>query len=184
MEKVNEIWKPINGFEGLYEVSNTGLVRSMDRVIVTKRGVKKPLKGKILKPNMNDGYAYICLSKDGKELKYKAHRLVAEAFIPNPDNLPYINHKNECKSDNRVENLEWCTKWYNEHYGTFHEKSVTNLRKKLGRPICQYDMNGNFIREYACIVDTDKHGFCSDSVGDCCRGRLKQHRGYIFRYKQ
>ena len=179
---LEEEWKDIRGYEGMYQVSSHGSVRSVDRLITTKRGVKKPLKGKILRPCMNEGYAYTCLSRHGIEKRFKIHRLVAEAFIDNPESLPYVNHKNEIKSDNRVNNLEWCTKWYNEHYGSFHERSVGNMRKKVGKRVIQLDVNSNIIRKYECISDVAKFGFSAGCVGNCCHGRQKLHKGYIFHF--
>ena len=110
-----EIWRPIEGYEGLYEVSNLGRVRSLDRY--DSRNQFR--KGRIMKQN-NDGrdYMSIQLCLNGKLKKYFVHRLVAEAFLPNPDNLPQVNHKDEDKSNNRVDNLEWCTAKYNLSYGT------------------------------------------------------------------
>ena len=180
--RTKEIWKPIPNYEGYYEASSLGRIRSVDRVVKNGNWTK-PVRGRVLKVCVNDGYIYCSLSKDGKVKQQKVHRLVAITFIPNPDNLPYINHKNEDKGDNRVENLEWCTKWHNEHYGTFQEKAKSGVRRVNGRPVVQYDVNGNVIREYECIVDVRKYGFSDDSVGDCCRDELTRHRGYIFRYK-
>ena len=103
---MDEIWKPVVGYEGLYEVSNFGRVRSLRR-------------NKILKlKNEVDGYIRVTLCNGGTEKLYQVHRLVAQAFIPNPDNLPQINHKDEVKSNNIVTNLEWCTVHYNNTYGT------------------------------------------------------------------
>lgn len=98
-----EEWKDIVGYEGLYKVSNIGRVY----------GVKRK---HILKHNSNHGYFLVCLCKCGAEKYFRIHRLVAEAFIPNPDKLPYVNHKDENKQNNAVDNLEWCTAQYNTEY--------------------------------------------------------------------
>ena len=110
-----EEWKEIPGYEGLYEVSNTGQVRSLDRY--DNRNCFR--KGKVLSPGKDtNGYLQVILSCNGKHKSIKVHRLIAQAFIPNPDNLPEINHKNEDKTNNRVDNLEWCDATYNINYGT------------------------------------------------------------------
>ena len=117
---MEEIWKPVKGFEGYYEVSNLGRVRSIDRVVVdTVRNCERLLKGKVLiqKDNGN-GYKNVMFCKEHKIYNKYVHRLIAEAFLPNPDNLPQVNHKDEDKSNNRVDNLEWCTSFYNNEYGT------------------------------------------------------------------
>lgn len=102
-------WVPIVGYEGLYEVSSQGDVRSIDRLETTKGNYLKKRRGVSLKPGKVRGYNRVSLCKNGCIKQISVHRLVAEAFIPNPDNKPCINHKNAIKSDNRVENLEWCT---------------------------------------------------------------------------
>ena len=117
---MEEIRKPVKGFEGYYEVSNLGRVRSIDRVVVdTVRNCERLLKGKVLiqKDNGN-GYKNVMFCKEHKLYNKYVHRLVAEIFLPNPDNLPQVNHKDEDKSNNRVDNLEWCTSFYNNEYDT------------------------------------------------------------------
>ena len=176
-----EKWKPIPGYEGYYEVSSIGRVRSIDR-IVQNGAWAKPVYGRILKLNNNDGYMYCSLCKDGKPKPHKVHRLVALAFVPNPNNLPYINHKNEDKGDNRVENLEWCTKWYNEHYGNFSQK-ISAIKREKARSVVQYDLQGNFVRKYSCLTEVKEYGFNSDVAGDCCRGKTVTHNGFVFRFE-
>ena len=106
---LNEVWKPVKGFEGLYEVSNLGNVRSVDRYVMNGNRCCL-LKGKPRKPYYkSDGYLKITLSKNKKGKNYSVHRLVAEAFIPNPNDLPFIDHINTIRDDNKVENLQWCT---------------------------------------------------------------------------
>ena len=118
-----EEWRPVVGYEGLYEVSNTGQVRSLDRYIKNGHSSYRLHKGKVISLLKGEyGYIQVNLYYNGKNYKKYVHRLVAQAFIPNPDNLPQINHKDEDKTNNRVDNLEWCTAKYNINYGTRKDK--------------------------------------------------------------
>ena len=112
---MTEEWRSIEGYEGQYEVSSYGRVRSLDMYVKSCYGSYRLRKGKILSPGIRpDGYLVVSL----KYKMFRVHRLVAQAFIPNPDNLPQVNHKDEDKSNNRVDNLEWCDSKYNNNYGT------------------------------------------------------------------
>ena len=166
MNNSEEIWKDIKGFEGLYQISSLGQVKSLRR-------------NKILKPKKHRcGYLIIDLCNIGEKTKY-IHRLVAEAFIPNPHNLTQVNHKNENKKDNNVENLEWCSPQYNSTYGTRLER-FSNSKKKV---VLQFDLDNNFIKEWKSAVDIQKEtGFEKGSIGRCCRNQQYQAYGYIWRY--
>ena len=158
--------KDIKGYEGLYAVTSCGKVYSYK-------------SKKFLKPKDNGyGYLFVTLCKDGKMKKYKVHRLVAMAYLPNPENLPQINHKDENKANNCLQNLEWCDASYNINYGT-HNKKVSNSLKK---PILQYDLDGNFIREWPSARDVGKE--VRSNIGYCLRGRNKTAYGYIWKYKE
>ena len=116
--QIEEIWKPIKNYEGLYEVSNLGRIKGVTRYVKGKVGYRIQ-KEKIRKCEVSsNGYLHVLLCKNGKYTTHNVHRLVAGAFIPNPDNLPEINHKDENKENNCVDNLEWCTRKYNMNYGT------------------------------------------------------------------
>ena len=119
---MEEIWKTIKGYEGLYEVSNLGRVRSLDRCVVYANGQVHIHRGKILRPGISNVYMQVHLCKCGDMKQPLVHRLVADAFIPNPENLPQVNHKDEDPSNNKVRNLEWCTSEYKINYGTRKEK--------------------------------------------------------------
>ena len=129
-----KIWKDIKGYEGYYQVSNTGFIRSVDRWITYKNGSKHFLKGEPLKGRPDrDGYLIIGLAKEGKQRYIGIHRLVAEAFIPNPNNLPQVNHKDENKTNNSVWNLEWCTSKYNVNYGTGNSRRSKTHKGRPGK---------------------------------------------------
>lgn len=134
-----EIWKDIKGYKGWYQVSNIGRVKSLDRKIIDSMGRIYSYKGKLLKLSLtHDGYLYVSLAKNGNARSRTINNLVAEAFIPNPSNLPEVNHKDEDKLNNKVSNLEWCTRKYNINYGTgIQKRSKSNSGKNnpnFGKP--------------------------------------------------
>lgn len=191
-----EIWKDIAGYEKMYQVSNLGRVRSLDRY--SWNGYKYWLqRGKILKPcQQKSGYLNVDLS-DGhsKSHKYRVHRLVAQAFIPNPNNYPQVNHKDEDKSNNKVENLEWCTAKYNLNYG-HHNKKAANTRMKNGfekiaikngrmvsKPVIQLTLDGKIIKYYNSQSEAArKNNIKSGGISDCCNKKIKYYKGYLWEF--
>lgn len=185
---MDEVWKDIEGYEGKYQVSNTGQVRSLN---YRRSGESKLLK----QDTTNNGYKRVYLSKNGENKRYLIHRLVAMTFIPNPDNLPIVNHKDEDKTNNNVNNLEWCTHEYNMNYGTRNERVGKKKREQMtgkkgkdtpgAKPIIMHDKEGNFIRRFECIVDANeyfgKDRSCSN-ITMCLKGKNKTAYGYIFTY--
>ena len=172
-----EKWKSVIGFEGLYEVSDKGRIRSIDRWI-EQQGRMQLYKGCIMSQYINNsGYLMIRLSKENKKYSFTVHRLVASAFVPNPNGFQYVNHKDENKTNNSADNLEWCTNEYNINYGT----ATLRRAKKMGTKICQYDLEGNLINEYYSIKNAAKvNGIPSSTIGDCVRGNICQSHGYIW----
>lgn len=185
---MDEIWKPVKGFEGLYEVSNLGRVRSLDRK-VRNRGGFALKKGKILSDAAVSGHGYrkVGLWKDNMGTNALVHRLVAEAFIPNPDNLPEVNHKDENPRNNCVENLEWCDGYYNMTYGTLQQRKADKLRgRPIGsQPILQYSKDGELIARYdsalkaAEAINGDNSAICK-----CANGKVKTSYGFVWKWEQ
>ena len=175
---MEEIWKDKKDYEGLYQVSNLGRAKSLDRYIKGKGHSLHLKKGRILKPMKdNNGYLKVRLYNGEKSKTFNLHRLVAEAFIPNPNNLPEVNHKNEIKTDNRVENLEWCDRKYNMTYGN----RLNNVKK----PVIQYTLDGEFVREWESAKQAEREGgFNQGSICMCCRGNSKYHKGFKWSYKK
>lgn len=186
MSEIKEEWRPVVGYEGLYEVSNLGRVKSLDRVVTGKNGGQYPFKGKILKQrNDKDGYLTVYLCGNGKDKLKKVHRLVGETFLPNTDNLPVINHKDENKLNNCVDNLEWCTVCYNNTYGTRTEKISRKLiNGKKSKQVYQYNLEGELVNIWPSINETGRNGFNIGCVNGCCLGKknYKTHKKYIWRY--
>ena len=182
---MEEIWKDIEGFEGLYQVSNLGRVRSLDREI---RQNNRPyyIKGRILK-NIKGEYYYVNLhGEDGAVRKLKVHRLVADAFIPNPDNLPQINHKNENKMDNRVENLEWVTAQQNCNYGTRNHRMGEALKiQPRCKEVEQLSIDNIHINTFPSIKGASRQtGIDHTCISLCCRGITKTAGGYRWKFKE
>lgn len=177
----NEIWENVNGYSN-YQVSNLGRVKSKNWEIKAKikNNSKIIRKGKILKPiKYGNYYAVDLVDNFGKIKRTLIHRLVAQAFIPNPNNLPCVNHKNEVKTDNKVENLEWCTHKYNCNYGTRNEK----IKDKLGKPVYQINKDGLIIKYYKSISEAarsvDRNITC---IYDCCIGKQKTSAGFYWKF--
>jgi len=175
-----EEWRAVPGYEGYYEVSSLGNVRSLDRSVTTRNGVTKLIRGKTLtqvRYNGKDNYVGVVFCKEGVKAKYSVHRLVALAFIPNPNNLPEINHKDENKQNNAVENLEWCDRRYNNLYGS------ANIRKAMtqGKPVLQL-LNGEIINAYPSAgLAAACTGASQGGISSCCRGEMKTSGGFEWR---
>jgi len=179
----NEIWRDIKGYEYLYQVSNLGRVKSVSRK-VSRGNSFYTVKEKILNYGVDRlGYTRVVLSNKCNCRTFLVHRLVAEAFIPNPNNLPYINHKDENPSNNCIDNLEWCTQKYNVNYGTTQQRhSITN-----GKSINQYDLQGNFINNWQSASHASRAlGINRSNIWRCCNGYTKKmnYKGYKWEYAE
>lgn len=188
-----EIWKDIEGYERMYQVSNEGHIRSLGRL--DSAGHKLKGRNRKLKQN-KDGYFEVSLCKDGKRRYYLVHRLVALAFLDNPLNLPLVNHKDCNPAKNVISNLEWCTEQYNTTYADAKDKMVANTdfksrelkcnRKEIAKKQCkkvyQYDSNLNLIKEWESIREAGRNGFVRSSIVKCCNGKYSKHKNYIWSF--
>lgn len=185
-----EIWKDIKGYENLYQVSNLGNVKSLDKYINNGTGLFFK-KGQNLKIKVYKGYCYIRLNKNGEQKQFLLHRLVAEHFIPNPENKPCIDHINTDKTDNRIENLRWVTQKENVNNPLSINKMKQNhhLKNRFGKlnphsiPILQFTKDGELIRKWDCIKDVERElNFSGGYVGNCCKGKKQIAYGYKWKY--
>ena len=179
-----EIWKDIKDYEGLYQVSNLGNVRSLDMTIIqlhhwSNQYVKHIYKGRLLKGSKNsNGYRTITLHKGKKTEKRLLHRMIAEAFIPNPNNYNYINHKDNNPSNNNVNNLEWCTQSYNIKYAYEQGNKTPPNTKEINQL-----KNGNILRTFISISDAErKTGIKGANISKCCRKLRNYAGGYQWEY--
>lgn len=179
---MQEIWKDVVNYEGLYQVSNFGNVKSISRTV--KRNPNKtgnlPLKSRLLSPvTRRNGYKRVSLSKNGETKSFYVHRLVAEAFISNPNNYQQVNHKDENKGNNCVGNLEWCTRDYNMKYGTIGIR----ISKSKSNMVFQYDLYGNLIRSFQSVKQAHENTKISESsIYNCCLGYSKSAGGFIWSF--
>lgn len=173
---MTELWKDIDGYEGLYQVSNLGNVRSL------KWRRTKTIKNLCLKRH-NKGYLQVGLTKDNVSKMYLVHRLVAQAFMENPNNYECINHKDENKQNNIVENLEWCTKAYNNQYSRKKHCFSKRRGKEISKNILQLDLENRVIKIWensrTIFLET---GMKQWSISECCRGNRNQAYGYKWQY--
>lgn len=190
---MEEIWKVIDEYPD-YMVSNMGRVKSIERNDYRGRN----LKSKILTPRYNTrGYISVVLYKNGKPQTFRVNRLVAQVFIPNPENKPEVDHINANKFDNRVENLRWVTHKENMNNPIY----INNLSKRIGgknnpqfgrtgkmspnsKPIIQFTLNGEFVRKWNCAADAEReNGYNSNRIRTCCKDNSKTSGGYRWGYE-
>ena len=171
MNNNEENWKDIEEYEGLYQISDKGRIKSIgygkERILNLKRNTK--------------GYLQVNLSKNGEHKWCLIHRLVALAFLSNPNNLPQVNHKDEDKTNNKVENLEWCDSKYNNNYGT----KIQRQSEKISKPVLQYTKDGKFVKEWKSATYAGNIlQFFSTYITKCCKGKCKSAYNFIWKYKK
>lgn len=167
LETIMKKWKPIIGYEGKYEISTNGEVKSLKRKF---QATEKILKPAILK----SGYYAVGLSKNGEVRTHLNHRLVAEAFIDNPYGKPQVNHIDEVKTNNNIENLEWVTNKENCNHGTKNDWSF--------KPVIKKSKSGKILHTYAKLTNVKQDGYSPSKVCLCCKGKRNHHKGFVWEY--
>ena len=191
-----EIWRTAiyDGeiYEGLYQVSNLGRFKNLN--------YRNTGKAELLNPGTNkDGYLQVCLSKNGEYKMCLVHRLIAETFLPNPDNLPQVNHKIDTKEGKKINmvifnedgtvnkertTIEWVTSKENNDYGTRNERvAKANTNGIRSKPVLQLSLSGDLIREWPSVGECGRNGFNKGAVAACCRGEKPQYKGFRWEYK-
>ena len=182
MNIIKEEWKPVDGFED-YEVSNLGNVKSLN---YHRTGVEK-----VLKPGTYRGYLRVCLCRNGKHKWLYVHRLVASAFLPNPEGLPEVNHKDEDKTNNIVNNIEWCSRSYNTNYGSRNERVASALTNypDFSKPVeaSRFSDFREICLSFPSTMEAERNGYFSSNVSACCKGCFNyegnnKYKGLFWRY--
>lgn len=181
-----EVWKDIKNYENLYQISNLGNIKNIKKNKLIKPFISKSTK-----------YLQIDLCKYGIKKRYSIHSLVCNAFISNPNNYKYINHKDENKLNNNANNLEWCTQKYNCNYGSRNQKIGEKSRQRkhtkeakekisnaLSKTILQYGKDNNFVKEWKNAYEVKRElNISNSSINECCNKKRKTAGGYIWKYK-
>lgn len=186
----NEEWRDVVGYEGLYQVSNLGRVKSLERKSATYnyRGTMAAytINARVLKQYIIMGYLMVGLSKDNIRKFQKVHRLVAMAFIPNPNKLPQVNHKDEDKLFNVVRNLEWCSAKYNNNFGTRNKRISLTQRNnpEYSKKIMQFTLDGTFVKEWESICEAGRAGYHRKTISNVCNKKKGYHtaQGYLWKF--
>ena len=192
MQTEIEIWKSVVGYEGYYEISNHGNVRSINRIIIDKNGTKLNYKSKLLKPAPNkDGYLQVGFSKNCKTNSYYVHHLEGIAFIPNPENKPTVNHIDGIKANNYIDNLEWATKSEQAIHSLEHElRTMPNAwigkfgsKHCASKKVTQYTKDNVFVADYGSMIEAGNMNNINPSlISGVCKGKKKTTGGYIWKY--
>lgn len=177
---MNEIWKPVVGFEGLYEVSNLGNIKSLNYCRTGQKKILKCLRH-------ISGYLQISLRKNNQSYKITIHKIVATAFVENPNNYTEINHKDEDKTNNSANNLEWCTHKDNCNYGSRTERTIRTRNEKgslsAERTVRQYTLDGKLVGEYRSQSEASrKFGIKASDISKCTHRKVKSVKGFVWRF--
>lgn len=179
------LWRPVLGFESLYEVSNKGDIKSLNRVVNHPKSGKLTLKGKLIRQQDNGrGYKQVTLYKEGNKYCKRVNRLVAESFLPNPEKLTQVAHLDETRWNNSLSNLKWVTPKENANFPKFKKRiSKSNKNGKLSKRVIQKDLEKNIIKVWDSVSECGRNGFNQGNVSSCCRGEKQKYKNYYWSYE-
>lgn len=181
-----EIWRDVYGYEGFYQVSNCGNVRSLSRTVQRLNNSDLTLRGRVCSQTLSDkGYLTVGLCRDNRIKRVYVHKLVAIAFVDNPNNLTEINHIDENPLNNRVENLEWCTHKQNMNHGTVKRRISDKLlnREDHSIPVSQYTSDGDLVAEYPSMTEAARmNDYNESAISRACCGKGRIYKGFIWKY--
>lgn len=192
---MTELWKDIEGYEGLYQVSNMGRVRSLDRIATAERNgktIQRNIVGKLLTPTKRrHGYLAVMLYGRGGHptrgfKSVSVHRLVASAFVDNPHGYGEVNHLDENKQNNAADNLEWCDRKYNTNYGTTQERRAEKIRNNpaRSRQIAQKELDGELVKIWPSLQEIRRQtGYSPSNICRCCQGDKNYSRAYGYKWE-
>ena len=181
-----EEWRDIEDYKGLYQVSNMGRVKSLERTVWNGRGYYVTIHERILKPKKDrGGYLQVHLCKNGKAKFYTVHKLVATAFCENPEGYTVVNHIDEDKTNNNADNLEWCSRSYNNTYNDRAKKigKKNTNHPKMSKPVIGVDRVTGLIVEFASVHEAERQtGINQSNICNCLKGKYKSAGGYVWFY--
>lgn len=183
----NEIWKPIPGYESLYEVSDSGHVRSIAFLCSRTGRLQARKVARLLKhETSHDGYKRVVLCKYGKHTHYSVHRIVATTFIPNPHNLSQVNHIDENPANNKADNLEWCTGKENCNHGLHRQRIAIRQTNAThhAKAVNQYTLDGRYIKSFPSTREVERQtGIACEQISRVCKGKNRHAGGFLWKYK-
>ena len=178
-----EEWKDIPNYEGLYQISNLGRIKSLEKMLKNKNGYRKSEEKILIPQRRKNGYLKVELYKNGQRKTFMIHRLVGEAFVFKPENKCEINHKDGNKENCCVSNLEWITHSENMQHAVEKGLVLKGGNNDRAKKINQYDLQNNYIRTWECLRETERIlKIHSSNISKCCKGKVKSAGGYIWRY--
>ena len=183
MVSLEEVWKDISNYEGFYQVSNLGRIKSLDRWVEQRNGSFRHFDGRVLKPRLSNGYLYVSLSISENVRTVRIHSVVAQMFIKSRPEGMVVNHKDEVKTNNCIDNLEYLTVKENTNYGTgIARMRLKKINGKKSKPIIGINIKTQKLIEFPSMREAQRNGFDERNISKCCNGKANSHKGYRWEF--